>query len=197
MRRVPVFLALPLFASLALAGGTVQVTEVGKQPVQANFSSGGSLELNLCSGGVELRGTDDEKIRVSYRSRKDTRQVKVRLTLSGNEGSLEVDNCPHDDFTMSIEVPRMAHLNVRMFAGQLDIENIQGDKDLELNFGQLNVEVGKPEDYAHVKASVTTGEVDGASFDVSKGGFFRSFETTGPGKYNLRAHVGAGQLLLR
>ncbi|MCI0408507.1 MAG: hypothetical protein L0191_08090, partial [Acidobacteria bacterium] len=45
-------------------------------------------------------------------------------------------------------------------------------------------------------ASVVTGEVDGAPFDVSKGGFFRSFERKGAGKYRLHAHVGAGEVSL-
>ena len=195
MRRTVLCLALSfLLASLSWAGKTVQITEVGKDRIESDFPSGGSLKMSLCSSGVEVRGTDEAKIRVSYHSREDTSRVKVRLQSSGKEGSLEVDNCPHEDFRITVEVPRLAHLHIRMFAGELDVEGIEGNKDLELSFGELDVHLGKAESYAHVEASVTTGEVDGRPFNVNKGGFFRSFEREGTGKYRLHAHVGAGQV---
>jgi hypothetical protein len=49
---------------------------------------------------------------------------------------------------------------------------------------------------AHL-ASVNSGELNARTFDVEKGGLFRSFERSGPGKYRLHAHVGAGELDLR
>jgi hypothetical protein len=76
----------------------------------------------------------------------------------------------------------------------VDVVRVTGNKDIELHAGQLNVEVGKPEDYAHVEGSVNTGEVNAMAFNVSKGGLFRSFQKDGPGKYRLHAHVGAGEL---
>ncbi len=59
------------------------------------------------------------------------------------------------------------------------------------------MEIGKVEDYGRVDASVMTGDVEAAPFEVSKGGLFRSFEKTGTGTYRLHAHVGAGQVTLR
>ena len=180
--------------NLAMAPKTVEISEIGKQPIKISLPSGGSLRMDLCSSGVEIRGVEENIVRLSYNSEKDTSEVKVRLKTSGSEGTLEVDRCPHDNFRIIVEVPRLADLHVRMVAGQLDVKGITGNKDLELHFGQLGVEVGRTEDYAHVDASVVTGEVDGAPFDVSKGGFFRSFERKGAGKYRLHAHVGAGQI---
>jgi hypothetical protein len=84
-----------------------------------------------------------------------------------------------------------------MFAGQMDVFDVEGDKDTELSFGQLNIDVGKPEQYGRVDASVNSGQLQADAFDVSKGGLFRSFDRTGPGKYRLHAHVGAGQVVLR
>ena len=195
MRPNPILLALPFsLLSLAKATRTVDIAEVGKQPVETSFPFGGSLRMDLCSSGVEIRGVEENVVRLSYRSEKDTSEVKVRLKTSGSEGTLEVDRCPHDNFRITVEVPRLADLHVRMLAGQLDVKGITGNKDLELNFGELGVDVGKTEDYAHVDASVVTGEGDGAPFDVSKGGLFRSFERKGAGKYRLHAHVGAGQV---
>jgi hypothetical protein len=198
MRRSLVFLALSLlFASFALAGKTVEVTEVGKQPVESDFPAGGQLRMDLCPSGVEVRGIEESKIRLSYHSTKDMSGVEVRLKISGDDGSVEVDGCPHDNFRITVEVPKRANLHIRMWAGQLDVDGVTGDKDLELHAGELNVDIGSTEDYAHVDASVLTGEVDAAPFDTSKGGLFRSFERKGPGKYRLHAHVGAGQVVLK
>jgi hypothetical protein len=164
-------------------------------PFQTAFPSGGHLRMNLCSSGVEIRGTDDNKLRISYDSRSgDDSKVKVKLNISGSEGRLAIDDCPHNNFQITIKVPALTNLYVRMWAGELDVKGITGDKDMELHAGELDVNIGKPEDYAHVDASVTTGEVDAAPFAVSKGGLFRSFRKLGPGKYRLHAHVGAGQV---
>ena len=195
MRWNPISLVLPFsLLTLAMAPKTVDITEVGKQPVEISFPSGGSLRMDLCSSGVEIRGVEENLVRLTYKSEKDTSKVKIRLKTSGSEGTLEVDACPHENFRILVEVPKLADLHVRMVAGQLDVKGITGNKDLELSFGELGVEVGRKEDYARVDASVVTGEVSGAPFDVSKGGFFRSFEREGTGKYRLHAHVGAGQV---
>jgi hypothetical protein len=46
---------------------------------------------------------------------------------------------------------------------------VTGDKDLELSFGDLTVEVSKAEDYAQVDASVYSGALDAEPFAISKG----------------------------
>ena len=197
MRPSPILLALPLsLLSLATTPKSVDIIEIGKQPIEIPFPSHGLLRMDLCSSGVEIRGVAQDIVRLSYTSEKDTSRVKVQMKTTGGEGTLEVERCPHENFRITVEVPRMADLHVRMVAGELQVKGITGNKDLELSFGELGVEVGRTEDYAHVDASVVTGEVDGSPFEVSKGGFFRSFERKGDGKYRLHAHVGAGQVTL-
>jgi len=77
------------------------------------------------------------------------------------------------------------------------VRDIVGDKDVELHFGQVSMDVGKAEEYRRVSASVNSGEINAPAFNVSKGGLFRSFNQSGSGKYLLHAHVGAGELDLR
>jgi hypothetical protein len=151
--------------------------------------------MDLCPSGAEIRGSDDNKLHISYDSKNgaDTK-VNVKLNISGTTGKLTIDNCPRNNFQITIKVPSITNLYVRTWTGELDIKGVTGDKDMELHAGELDVNIGKPEDYGHVDASVTTGEVDAAPFDVSKGGLFRSFKKQGPGKYRLHAHVGAGQV---
>ena len=171
-----------------------KIEEVGKSPVEAKFAPGGKIRMDLCSSGIELVGTDDDMVRVSYDRDAD---VRVRLETFGNEADLRVTSCPHNNFRLRIEVPRASSLHVRMFAGQLDVRDVTGDKNVELSFGQLNLDVGNPDDYAHADASVNSGDLEARAFGVSKGGLFRSFDHSGPGKYRLHAHLGAGQLELR
>jgi hypothetical protein len=100
------------------------------------------------------------------------------------------------NFAATIEIPRNVNLNVRLTAGKLVIDRIEGDKDIESNAGELQINVGKADDYRSVHASVNAGEIDASAFRAQKGGLFRSFDSKGPGIYRLRVHVGAGQIRL-
>jgi len=194
----PALFALWILSSSLLLAQTAKLEEVGKSPVEARFAPGGQIRVELCSSGVELRGTAENLLRVSYHSEQErTADVRVRLQTSGDEADLRVSGCPHNNFQVTIELPRSSNLRVRMFAGDLQIRDVTGDKDVVLHAGQLTMDVGDPATYSHVHASVNTGDLEAEPFNVSKGGLFRSFERSGSGKYRLYAHVGAGELDLR
>jgi hypothetical protein len=191
--RASLFLLLSLSAA-ALAQDS-RIEELGKSPVEAKFVSGGRIRMDLCSSGIEILGTDETKLRVSYAPQSD--DVKVRIRIFGDRAELKVTDCPRNNFRARIEIPKSSALYVRMFAGELNMSDVTGHKDVVLHFGQLNMDMGRPEDYGHVEASVNSGELNAAAFHTEKGGLFRSFEKSGPGKYRLHAHVGAGELDLR
>jgi hypothetical protein len=87
-----------------------------------------------------------------------------------------------------------------MFAGELDLDHVDGNKDLQIHAGQMTITLPNAADYGPVDTSVTTGDIEASPFGVSKGGLFRSFRTAtalhsnAAGKYSLYAHVGAGEL---
>jgi hypothetical protein len=188
-------LALVLLSAAFVSAQDAKIDELGKSPVETKFVSGGRIRMDLCSSGIEIVGTDDPAVRVSYHPERDN--VRVRLQISGDHADLRLTGCPHNNFQARIEIPKASALYVRMMAGQLDVRDVTGDKDVELSFGQLNLDVGKTEQYARVDASVNSGQIDASAFAVSKGGLFRSFDQKGPGRYRVHAHVGAGQLELR
>lgn len=188
-------LALILLSVAPVLAQEANVDEMGKSPVESKFVSGGRIRMELCSSGIEIVGTDKSAVRVSYHPERDG--ARVRMQISGNRADLRLTGCSRHNFQARIEIPKTSALYVRMMAGQLDVREVSGDKDLELSFGQLNVDVGKSEDYARVDASVNSGQIDADAFGVNKGGLFRSFDQHGPGKYKLHAHVGAGQVDLR
>jgi hypothetical protein len=189
-------LAILILRAAVLPAQEAKVEDIGKSPTEAKFVSNGKVRMDLCSSGMEVVGKDSDVLRVEYDSNRGN-DVRVRIQISGDRADLRVTGCPHNNFQMRIEIPKSSALYVRMMAGQLDVRDVTGDKDIALSFGQLNVDAGKAEQYEHVDASVNSGQLNAAAFNVEKGGLFRSFSQTGPGKYRLHAHVGAGQLDLR
>lgn len=188
------FILLLLSTTIVLAQDA-NVDERGQSPVEAKFVPGGRIHMSLCPSGIEIVGTDNSAVRISYHPERDS--VHVRLQISGDRADLRLTGCPHNNFQARVEIPKSSDLYVRMFAGQLDVRDVSGNKDIELSFGQLNVDVGKTEQYARVEASVNSGEINASAFDIEKGGLFRSFSQSGPGKYRVHAHVGAGEVDLR
>jgi hypothetical protein len=190
-----ILLVLLSFSTSALISQNKKIEETRKSPVVTKVAPGGRIRMELCSSGIELVGHEEDTLRVSYDPERGN--VKVRIQVAGDQAELTVRDCPRNNFTLRVEVPKSTALYIRMFAGELNLRDVVGDKDVELHFGQLSMDVGKSEDYRRVSASVNSGELDAPAFNVSKGGLFRSFAQTGSGKYLLHAHVGAGELDLR
>jgi hypothetical protein len=177
----------------------VEATNLPDHPFQVHYPSGSQLSLHLRSGDVRVVGSAENKVsvRVDAKNLEKARQVKVVFDRSANSAELRVSGGPKSDTQIVVEVPKATGLFVRMPAGQLEISDVIGDKDVQIHAGELVVQVGNPADYSHVDASVTTGGLEAPPFHEDHGGFFRSFHKDGHGKYKLHAHVGAGDLTLR
>ena len=194
-----VFSLICVAAADETAGKPLQVTEIGKDSFEADFVSGGQLRMHIRSGDLRVIGSNENKIRVTYSGKNAGKKsdIKVSLKTVGNNAELRVSGGPHNDFRIEIQVPKNSGLYLRMPAGDLEVDGITGDKDVEIHAGDMTLGVGKADDYGHVDASVNAGDLDAQPFGVSKGGLFRSFDKHLSGKYRLHAHVGAGDLVLR
>ena len=200
MRQRAILLCLPLlFLSYALAEQSTSTQETGKESFEADFPASGQLHVNVRSGELIVKGIDDNKVRVHFGGKKSDQlaDVEVRLKTTGSKGELHISGGPRNDFRIILEVPRVVDLHLRMPFGEATVEQLDGSKDIELHAGDLTVNIGNANDYAHVDASVMSGDLDAGPFHVSKDGLFRSFEKEGSGKYRLHAHVGAGDLTLQ
>jgi Putative adhesin len=164
-------------------------------PVEKDFVSGGRVEMTLESGDYEVRPSADNRIHIRWNEA--NRGVAVKLTTNGKSADLRVENTPHDNFHAKIEVPAATDLRIRMTAGNLKVGAIKGDKDIELNAGDLRVSVGNANEWREVDASVTAGDLNAAPFQQKTGGLFRSIQWKGPGKYRLYIHVTAGDVNLQ
>src|SRR5262249_33698928 len=151
------------------------------------------------SGEVHVIGTAENRITVELSGRRasDAKDLKVRLERQDGAADLRVCGGPRNDLRITIRVPSSTDLYARVPFGEVHVQNIAGNQDVELHAGELTVEVGNSTDYGQVSASVATGELDAAVFGENHGGLFRSFKKEGGGRYRLHAHVGAGQLTLQ
>jgi len=196
--RIP-FLVV-LFAPLSLAQtNKIEVSSLSDHPFQVDYPSGSQLSIRVRSGDARVVGSAENKVtvKVDAKDPDKAREVTVRFERLDNSAELRISGGPKNDLWITVEVPKSTGLFVRMPAGQLEISNVTGDKDVQLHAGELIVGVGNPADYSHVDASVTTGGLEAPPFGESHGGLFRSFQKSGNGKYKLHAHVGAGDLTLR
>ncbi|HEY7098698.1 MAG TPA: hypothetical protein VH437_18360 [Terriglobales bacterium] len=186
-------------ASAVLGFAQSSPSKDNEATVQQKFVSDGSIRLHMEAGDYTVEGTDSTDIVVTY-SAKDAEHLKnihVNFKTSGSNAEVWVKNTPHNDFHATIQVPHKSHLWIRLSAGDLDIKGIEGDKDVALRAGDLDIEIARPEDYGHREASVTAGSIDASAFNVSKDGLWRSFKQDGPGKYSIRVHLYAGDITLR
>jgi hypothetical protein len=197
--------AIALFCTLLLlpipgsAQNKVEIEDLAHHPLESDFPAGGVLKMRIRSAEIHIVGSDEKKIaiHVGGKNGSDSDDVKAHFERIGDSGELRVTGGPSNEVTITVQVPRSSSLKVHIFAGAVEVKDIQGDKDIELGAGDLTIGVGNPADYSHVDASVTTGAIEAEPFGESRGGLFRSFEKSGSGKYKLIAHVGAGDLTLK
>jgi len=117
----------------------------------------------------------------------------VRFKASPTGAGLRNSGGPRNDLQNTILAPKK-HATFRPHAGELALEGISRDRDVELHAGELTISGSDASDCSRGDASVTAGDLEAAPFRESHGGLFRSFHKHGQGKYQLHAHVGAGQL---
>jgi hypothetical protein len=175
----------------------------GSQPprlsdsLERAFAPGGEIRMNLSAGEYRISGAKDNRIHVLWKVRNaaDLPRVRVQADVKGSEAALATDGV-RNGFEVEIQVPARSSLHVRLTAGDLTVEGIEGNKDVESHAGDLTIDVGRAEDYSRVDASLWAGDLEAPPFNVSKGGLFRSFDWKGNGAYTLHAHLKAGDLRL-
>ena len=199
MRSILLLAAFAAFSGRVLAQTKLEVKDLQNHPFTADCPPGGHLRLHLQSGDFRVVGRADNKlaVRLEGRNASNAQDLTVRFKRTDNDADLRISGGPRNGLEVTIEVPSSATLCVRMPAGDLTVDGVSGDKDVELHAGDLTIAVGNAADYGRVDASVIAGDLEARPFNESHGGLFRSFEKRGAGKYKLHAHVGAGDLTLR
>jgi hypothetical protein len=182
-----------------VGGGMVGADADGRVSdfLERAFAPNGRISMDLSAGEYRVIGRPDDRIRVdwSVRDADQLSRVKARAEVRGKTATITTDG-PTNHFKVTIQVPARADLYIRLTAGELKVDNIQGNKDIESHAGELDIDVGRAEEYHSVDASIWAGELHAAPYRVSKEGLFRSFDWKGKGPYRLHAKLKAGELRL-
>ena len=156
------------------------------------------LAIELGSGDYQIVPSESDCIAVVYEETtpEEARKVEVQIGSGHGQNTLKIA-APKPHFHAVIEVPRKTDLRVRMMAGDLHVGEVEGNKDIEMDTGNLELTAIRPQDYAKADFSVRVGDLNAPNLKTGKSGPWRSLQTHGPGKYRLHAYVGVGDLILR
>ena len=166
--------------------------------VDKAFAPGGTITMKLAAGDYKITGRTEQKIRVAWRvdHAEDASRVKAEADIRGTSAVIAttgVKNGMH----FTIDVPERSDIIVDLSAGDLEIRGIEGSKKVDSWAGDVSIDVGKPEQYREVEASVRAGDLSAKPFDVMQGGLMRGFKRSGKGPYVLQVKLFAGDLTLR
>ena len=155
------------------------------------------LSIELGSGDYQIVASDSGSIAVVYDEGKpgDTQNVKVQIASGHGQNQLKIAG-QKASFHAVIEVPRKTDLHIRMLTGGLRVGNVEGNKDIEMRAGKLELNAIRPQDYAKADFSVRLGGVSAPIFNIADNNSLKAFRAYGPGKYQLHAHVDVGNLKL-
>ncbi len=166
-----------------------------------DFVLGGSIHVRMTVGDLHIKRGDSNQIRLEYtvKSRRESnvKRASVDFDVHGKDANIEfhAPSGGNTNFDVELEVPENTNLDVHEKVGELTVENIEGDKDLSLGVGDIRIATGHS-GYRFVHASAGIGDVDGAGYGETSGWLGKTLKYHGDGKYELRAHVGVGDIKL-
>jgi hypothetical protein len=171
------------------------------QTLTSPLRSNALLVIDSRPAGLEIVGTDQQTIHITCsggNGEDGARHILLQFAPDPDGGRLTIEgsHVSHGNgLHVKIEVPWKTNLSVRMPAGEVKVEEIKGDKDIDIYAGQITISSEHEWNYRSVNASVTVGQVSARVYGADKGGFFRSFtKKNTDGEYRLRAHVMTGEI---
>jgi hypothetical protein len=192
-----ILLCLLLVPLCAASDGQYEETHTDAR----DFVSGGYMHVRLSVGDLQIRRSDSNKIRLRYtvKSRRESnvKEARVDFNVSGSDATVEfhAPSAGNTQFDVELEVPTNTHLDVHQRVGDLTVESIEGDKDLSLGVGDIRIATEHSR-YHVVKASTGIGDVSSVGYGETRGWLGKTLKYKADGKYELRAHVGVGDIKL-
>lgn len=186
---------LILLAAIALGSCSSRTEQPPVIKVDKAFAAAGSIEMQLDGGDYIIRASPNERIRVLFAG--TTGNAAADLATSGTHANLAIRDTPHSNFRATIEVPATVDVTVHLTGGNLQVAAITGNKEIDSKAGNVEISIPNSNDYGTVDAAVKVGNLDGGPFGDSGSGLSPHLKWSGPGKYTLRASLGAGNLGLK
>ena len=121
------------------------------------FAPNGKIRMDLSAAEYVVTGGTENRIRIdwSVRNADLLPRVHARADVRGADARIVTDGPSNNSgLRFAIQVPERSDLYIRLTAGDIRIEDVRGNKDVELHAGDLRIDVGRAEDYHHVDASL-------------------------------------------
>jgi len=163
-------------------------------PVTADrsFVADGAIKMELGGGAYEIRTSADTRVHVATSGH--TGDAKVDIATDDKTATVKVSNTPKSNFHATIDIPKTSNATIHLAAGEITVEPIGGNLDVDSTAGNVTILVDDPSNYSSVTASVKAGDLKAEPFGESKSGLMQSFTWSGSGKRTLHASLGAGNL---
>jgi hypothetical protein len=165
------------------------------------FVAGGFVHVRLSVGDMHIRRGDSNKISLRYTIKswheRNIKAAHVDFDVHGSDATIEFHSPSgsNTQFDVELEVPQKTNLDVHDKVGDVRVDDVEGDKDLSLGIGDIRVGNAR-EGYRLVTASAGIGDVNGQGYGETSGWLGKKLNFRGEGKYELRAHVGIGDIQL-
>jgi len=197
MRNLIAATLATLFGTALFVAPALEAQERATDSLQRAFTTNGRIRMDLSAGDYRISASPDNQIRLdwSVRDASQLSKVTARAEVKGSDATIVTDG-PSNHFKVNIQVPARSDLYVRLTAGDIRIDHVEGNKDVELYAGDVRIDVGRAEDYHTVDGSVWAGDLNATPFQIRKEGLFRSFDWKGKGPYRLHVHLKAGDVHL-
>ena len=165
------------------------------------FVTGGFVHVRMSVGDMHIKRGDSSKIKLEYTVKshreKNVKNATLEFEIKGNDATIEfhAPSGGNTQFDVELEVPQNTNIDVHEKVGDLTVDNIEGDKDLSLGVGDIRIADGHA-GYKLVHASTGIGDVNSDGYGETSGWLGKTLKYHGEGKYELRAHVGVGDIKL-
>ena len=210
MKSTLILTALLVLAAAPLRAAVLETEPhifpvTAKHRVHIEFPVG---ELRILPS-VESHVRFDLKVRCRRSAGGRCEELANRLVLeSHDEGGtlhLKLDKYPkwhHTGLTVigELHVPRALALRVEMGVGELAIEGLEGDLDVDLGVGDADIRMARARaSHVSVEAGVGEAAIRGGGTSTESRGFIGSHAmwSGGSGRSSVRLHVGVGDAAVR
>lgn len=200
LRVITLALATVIGCSLPVVASSPIVTHAQV----LGFAPDGSLRVHVSAGRVKIiKGSDPRHIVLRYTAKSAddgedaSSRVKTRFEMKGSQAEIDLTAPTNGgaNLDVEIEVPSPVDLSVRMVAGEVTVEGVEGNMDIEDHVGDVTIKPGPEKKYDLIDASTRIGGLEGFPGPVH-GWLGKSGKVVEAGQYRLHAHVGVGDVHL-
>jgi len=210
VRRLAFFLATLLVAAAATGETlrTLEHTQPAKDLTGVIVTAGvGDVEI-VGDGGTEIRArVEITKKHTAWfgssRSDAEIQTLTIDPSVSGGKLSLRLKPDSHEDHDFvenwTVYVPAGLTTEIKLGVGDVTVLDMTGDVRAELGVGDVKVE-GLHASFGNVRATCGVGNATlrtPAGRQEGKGFVAHNLSATGPGKAEIHAEVGVGDVTIR